>query len=51
MSEAALLERAAAIVGPSRVLTEPSDTEGFQRDWRGRYRGEALAVLMVESAA
>jgi FAD/FMN-containing dehydrogenase len=51
VSEAALLERAAAIVGPSRVLTEPSDTEGFQRDWRGRYRGEALAVLMPANTA
>lgn len=42
----ALLARAAAIVGPSRVLVESSDTDGYQRDWRGRYTGEALAVFM-----
>lgn len=43
---AALLERAAAVVGPARVLTDPRDTDGYQRDWRDRYRGDALAVLL-----
>ncbi|MGE5093612.1 MAG: FAD-binding oxidoreductase [Betaproteobacteria bacterium] len=47
----ALLGRAAAIVGASRVLTEPSDTEGYQRDWRGRYKGEALAVFLPANTA
>ena len=45
MSEA-LLAGAAAIVGTDRVLVTPSDTDGYQRDWRGRYKGEALAVFM-----
>lgn len=42
----AFLAGAAALVGPGRVLVEPSDTDGYQRDWRGRYKGEALAVFM-----
>jgi FAD/FMN-containing dehydrogenase len=46
VDRAPLLARAAEIVGPGRVLVEPSDTDGYQRDWRGRYKGEALAVFM-----
>jgi FAD/FMN-containing dehydrogenase len=42
----AFLARAAPIVGPSRVLAEPSEMEGYQRDWRGRYQGAALAVFL-----
>lgn len=41
-----LIRQAAALIGSSRVLTAPQDTEGYQRDWRGRYKGEALAVLL-----
>lgn len=40
------LQSAVAIAGPNRVLTDPRDTEGYQRDWRDRYRGNALAVLL-----
>lgn len=42
----ALLDKAAGIVGKARVLTENQDTDGYQRDWRDRYRGKALAVLL-----
>ena len=40
------LNRFAQVVGASRVLTDPADTSPFQYDWRRRYRGAALAVLM-----
>ena len=48
-SIAALVEQFAAVVGPSRVLTDPRDTEPYQQDWRGRYTGAALAVVMPGS--
>lgn len=43
---AALREQFAKVVGPARVLTDPADMQAFQQDWRGRYQGAALAVLM-----
>lgn len=43
---ATLIEQFAKLVGPARVLSDPGDMQPFQQDWRGRYRGEALAVLM-----
>ena len=43
------IEKASAIIGATRVLTEPLDTEGYQRDWRDRYRGHAIAVLLPGS--
>jgi FAD/FMN-containing dehydrogenase len=46
---AALVEQFARIVGPSRVLTDPRETGPYQQDWRGRYQGLALAVLMPGS--
>ena len=39
------LERFRALLGPSAVFTEASDMEPYLVDWRGRTRGEALAVL------
>lgn len=45
----AWVEQFAKIVGPSRVLTDPHDTQPYQQDWRGRYQGAALAVLMPGS--
>ena len=33
------------IVGYDHVLTEPSLKAGFEADWTGRYRGEAVAVV------
>lgn len=40
------LQTATAIIGHTRVLTTEQDTEGYQRDWRDRYRGNAIAVLL-----
>ena len=33
------------IVGYDHVLTEPSLRAGYEADWTGRYRGEAVAVV------
>lgn len=46
---ALLMEQFARLIGPARVLTEPHDTAPYQQDWRGRYQGAALAVLMPGS--
>lgn len=46
---AALTAKFADVVGPSRVLTHADDTSAYQHDWRGRYQGAALAVLMPDS--
>jgi len=35
----------AAIVGESHVITDPAVRAGFERDWSGRFGGEALAVV------
>lgn len=43
------LARLAEIIGPQRVLTSTADTAGYQQDWRGRYQGAALAVLLPGS--
>ena len=44
--KATILDAFANIIGSQYVLTDPSDTQLYQQDWRGRYRGTALAVLM-----
>ena len=36
---------AAAIVGGRHILTDADDREPFERDWRGRYKGVARAVI------
>jgi FAD/FMN-containing dehydrogenase len=43
------MEQFARLIGPSRVLTDSRDTAPYQQDWRGRYQGAALAVLMPGS--
>jgi len=43
--DATSIARLAAIVGDANVLTAPADTEPYLVDWRGRYRGAALAVV------
>jgi len=40
----------AAIVGESRVLTAPADMAPYLTDWRGRYTGSALCVVLPASA-
>jgi FAD/FMN-containing dehydrogenase len=42
---AGLIDRFAAIVGARYVLTEPHDMEPHVIDWRGQFRGTALAVV------
>lgn len=51
LKTAALLEQLAKVVGPARVLADPGDTQPYQQDWRGRYQGAALAVLMPGSTS
>ncbi|MBL8492521.1 MAG: FAD-binding oxidoreductase, partial [Rhodocyclaceae bacterium] len=46
-----MLGRLVACLGSSHVLTEPSDVAPHAEDWRGRYRGEPLAVVRPADAA
>ena len=48
---AAFVERLRALVGPAGLLTDPADTAPYLADWRGRYRGEAEAVVRPASTA
>jgi FAD/FMN-containing dehydrogenase len=40
-----LQQQLAAIVGPAHVLTEEAELAPYLTDWRGRYRGRALALV------
>ncbi|KAF1048567.1 FAD-binding oxidoreductase [Xylophilus sp.] len=40
------VQRAAALVGPDRVLTGPDRTDSYERDWRDRYHQKAAAVVL-----
>jgi len=42
----ALLARCRAIVGESHVITLEADMAPFMADWRGRYSGRGLAVVL-----
>ena len=44
-STSALLATLHQLVGPTHVLTDPADVAPFVQDWRGRYRGEVVAVV------
>ena len=46
---ATLLAKLATIVGGANVLTGPADLAPWVTDWRGRYRGTALAVVRPAS--
>ncbi|HSO06948.1 MAG TPA: FAD-binding oxidoreductase [Pelomicrobium sp.] len=46
---AAFADRLRAIVGAAGLLTDPADTAAYLEDWRGRYRGEAEAVVRPAS--
>ena len=48
---ATIVERLQALVGEANVLTAPADVEPYIVDWRGRYRGAALAVVRPGSTA
>ena len=45
----ALIAELGRIVGPDHVLTDPELRAGYESDWTGRYRGEALAVVRPAS--
>ncbi len=45
----ALIAELGRIVGPDHVLTDPELRAGYEGDWTGRYRGEALAVVRPAS--
>jgi FAD/FMN-containing dehydrogenase len=45
----ALLDELRALAGADGVLTEPSDLDGHTLDWRRRYRGPTLAVVLPRS--
>jgi FAD/FMN-containing dehydrogenase len=44
-----LLTRIEAIVGASHVITDPAAMEGFQREPRGRFHGQALCAVQPGS--
>ena len=44
-----LLEKLTAIVGPSAIITEAGTMAPHLNDWRGRYHGDALAVVKPNS--
>lgn len=46
-----LIDSARAITGPSGVLSEAADMEGYLTDWRRRYTGDALAVALPGDTA
>lgn len=45
------IHRLCGIVGSTRVLTQSADMDGYQQDWRGRYKGRALAVVLPADTA
>ena len=46
---ATLLDELRQLIGAPHVLTEPVDVAPFVEDWRGRYRGEVVAVVQPAS--
>jgi len=46
LSAESLVARCRAIVGESHVITDDADMAPFMADWRGRYSGRGLAVVL-----
>lgn len=46
-----LLDTLADVVGPAHVLAEADLRAGYERDWTGRWRGDALAVVRPADTA
>jgi FAD/FMN-containing dehydrogenase len=46
-----LLAALTAAVGPAHVLSDPELRAGYERDWTGRWRGDALAVVRPADTA
>jgi len=44
-----LIGQLQATLGTTAVLTGATDTDGYTEDWRGRYHGEALCVVLPSS--
>ena len=51
MTAHSLLERIVGIVGPQGLVTEPAELEPYVVDWRGIFRGSALAAVRPASTA
>jgi len=51
MTAHSLLERIAGIVGPQGLVTGPAELEPYVADWRGIFRGSALAAVRPASTA
>ncbi|AKJ68577.1 hydroxyacid dehydrogenase [Pandoraea thiooxydans] len=51
MSDAEFLSECAAIVGDSHLLCQDIDTAPYLTDWRRRYTGRALAVVLPTDTA
>ncbi|ODP33262.1 FAD-binding oxidoreductase [Pandoraea sp. ISTKB] len=49
VTQETLLNRLQDALGADAVLTSEPDTAGYTEDWRGRYRGEALCVVLPSS--
>ncbi|VVE27877.1 2-hydroxyacid dehydrogenase [Pandoraea capi] len=49
VTQETLLNRLQDALGADAVLTSAPDTAGYTEDWRGRYRGEALCVVLPSS--
>ena len=47
----ALVERLAQVVGSAHVLTDPAEVAPALHDWRGFYRGRAIAVVRPGNTA
>ena len=47
--QASLIEESRAAVGGRSVLTEAADVEPWLTDWRGRWHGNAAAILQPQS--
>ncbi|MEO3999673.1 FAD-binding oxidoreductase [Mesorhizobium sp. CAU 1732] len=45
MPNPSFIDRLTDIVGPHGLLLEPQDKEPFLQDWRGLFRGDAVAVV------
>jgi FAD/FMN-containing dehydrogenase len=45
MTPTHLTEQLRQLIGAAHVFTEPHEVAPFVEDWRGRYRGEVLAVV------
>src|SRR3954453_6158152 len=47
----AFMDSLASNLDVRRILTDPSDMNGYLTDWTGKYRGDAVAVLLPASTA